>query len=237
VQLISGALSSADDITVLGGANALAVENADGEWEVLQFANAELIGTNQWKLTRLLRGQLGSEGAMMDPVPAGARIIVLDAAVLQTSIPQAQYALPFNYLWGPQDKPISDPAYQGALKQFAGIGYRPYSPCHVAGAQAGSGDIALNWIRRTRLGGDSWEQTEVPLGEESESYELDIYNAAGTNVLRTLSATSPSLIYTAAQQSSDFGGGGTPFPLDVAVYQLSSIFGRGQGKRVEVYYR
>jgi hypothetical protein len=33
VDLFSGTLSSADEIAVLGGANAIAVENADGEWE------------------------------------------------------------------------------------------------------------------------------------------------------------------------------------------------------------
>jgi len=38
------ALSSLDDMSVLGGANALAVQNAVGEWEVLQFANAMLTG-------------------------------------------------------------------------------------------------------------------------------------------------------------------------------------------------
>jgi len=234
VQLINGTLASASDITVLGGANALAVENADGEWEVVQFASAELVGTNQWKLTHLLRGQLGTEGAMRAPVAASARVVALDASVLQTSIPQAQYALPFNYLWGPQDKDISDPAYQSAAKQFQGIGYRPYSPCHVAGTQSGSGDIALDWIRRTRIGGDSWEQTEVLLGEESEAYEMDIYD--GADVVRTLSITTQQATYTASQQTTDFGGT-TPFPLDVAVYQLSSIFGRGQGKRVNVYYK
>ena len=46
-----------------------------------------------------------------------------------------------------------------------------------------SGDIAISWIRRTRSGGDNWELPEVPLGEESESYEVDILDMKAPYVL------------------------------------------------------
>ncbi|MDP4400365.1 GTA baseplate fiber-binding domain-containing protein, partial [Escherichia coli] len=72
VRLYGGALASVADTRVLGGANAAAVLNADNEWEILQFANAELTGEREYTLTRLLRGQAGSEYAIASPLPAGA---------------------------------------------------------------------------------------------------------------------------------------------------------------------
>ncbi|MDE2112524.1 MAG: glycoside hydrolase/phage tail family protein [Alphaproteobacteria bacterium] len=224
VKLISGTLSSADDISVFAGSNALAVQNPDGDWEIVQFANAELIASNEWRLTKLLRGQAGSESAMRGPVAAGARVVVLDKSLAQLSLDQAQSRLPFHYLWGPRGKPISDPSYQGAVLQFGAFARRPLSPVHLRAAKQSNGDIALSWIRRTRIGGDSWEQTDVPLGEDTESYEVDILS--GTTVIRTLTATTSSATYTAAMQTADFGA---PLAnnLRIDVFQLSSVFGRG----------
>ena len=75
--------------------------------------------------------------------------VLLNGAQAQLTLKQDEYALPFNYLWGPQGKPISDPAYQGATLQFQGIGLRPLSPVQL-NAVWRSGDLYLSSIRRTR---------------------------------------------------------------------------------------
>src|SRR5205085_3704105 len=82
VQLYGGALASVSDQRVLGGANAAALQRPDGAWEVLQFADATLTGERTYQLSRLLRGELGSEGAIADPLPAGAPFVVLDEHVV-----------------------------------------------------------------------------------------------------------------------------------------------------------
>ena len=64
VDLAFGTLASVTDVALFGGANALAVEAAPGVWEVLQFGVAELIAPGRYRLSRLLRGQRGTEGAM-----------------------------------------------------------------------------------------------------------------------------------------------------------------------------
>jgi hypothetical protein len=229
IELYDGTLASLDDLSVLGGANALAVQNADGDWEVLQFENAALTAPGQWTLTKLLRGQAGTEGAMRAPVAAGARVVVLNSALKQLDIAQDQYALPFNYLWGPPDKPISDPAWQSAAEQFAGVGLRPFAPCQLNAIHAGA-DLALSWIRRDRSpGSDSWDQTEIAMSEAAESYDVEILDAAGV-VKRTFpSLPSAAVTYTAAQIATDFPGG-LPSPFRFTVYQLSTVFGRGPGK-------
>ncbi len=235
IKLYNGALSSLDDLSVLGGANALAVQNADGDWEVLQFAAAALTAPNQWSLSRLLRGQAGTEDAMRDPVAAGARVVLLDAAPEQLTLQQNEYALPFNYLWGPQGKAISDPAYQGAALQFKGIGLRPLSPVRLSAAWQADGDLLLAWIRRTRIGGDSWDQTEVPLGEESEAYDVEIIDASGAVIRAVAALPSPSLTYAAADIAADFPGG-LPSPFRFTVYQLSATCGRGVGATAEIWF-
>jgi len=225
LRLFNGTLSAKDDLSVLGGANALALENEDGEWEVIQFAQAELTAPGQWTLSRLLRGQAGTESAMRDPVPAGARVVLLDGAQKQLSLTLDQYNLAFNYLWGPQGKAISDPAYQGAAKQFAGVGLRPFAPCQLRAAYTGS-DIALSWIRRDRSpGSDGWEQTEVPMSETAEAYDVEILDISGTVARSFNGLSSPALTYTSSEIAADFPGG-LPSPFRFNVYQLSSTVGR-----------
>ena len=91
---------------------------------------------------------------------------------------------------------------RSAAHTFQGLGLKPLSPVHVRASRAG-GDVTIGWIRRTRIGGDSWETPEVPLSEDFESYEVDVLD--GADVVRTLTASAPSVVYTAAAQAADFG--------------------------------
>ena len=201
------------------------VQNADGEWEVLQFANAELIAPNQWTLSKLLRGQAGTEGAMRDPVAAGARVVVLDGAPQQLSLQQNEYALPFNYLWGPQGKPISDPAFQGAALQFKGIGLRPLSPVQLQRRMARRRSRALldppHPHRRRQLGPD---RCAARRGRRSLRHRnprcLRRRRSAPSRV-----AASIRFIYLAVNIAADFPSG-LPSPFRFRVYQLSATYGR-----------
>jgi hypothetical protein len=222
VQVDQGELASVTDLQLLGGANAAVVRHGDGEWEVLQFATATLLAPRIYHLSRLLRGQRGTEGAMGVPVAAGARFVLLDAAITQVDITPDEVGQLATWKFGPANRELGHASFVERQQAFRGVALRPFSPVHVRGRRIG-GDLALTWIRRTRLGGDSWEAAEVPLGEESERYEIDVLN--GATVKRTLSATTPTVTYTAAQQSADFGT--APPIVTVRVYQLSATWGRG----------
>ncbi len=74
VELLGGVLAAVSDMDLLGGANAAALRRPDGAWEVLQFAAAELVATRTYRLSRLLRGQAGSEWAMGDPAARGRAV-------------------------------------------------------------------------------------------------------------------------------------------------------------------
>jgi hypothetical protein len=102
-------------------------------------------------------------------------------------------------------------------------GLKPLSPVHLKGSRNGVGDLTITWKRRTRIGGGWRDNAEVPLGETSEFYEVEILN--GVAVVRTVAAASPTMIYTAAQQTADFGS--VQAVVAVRVYQLSATVGRG----------
>lgn len=230
VRLARGALSSAAEALVLNGANAALVENPDGEWELLQFSTATATGPLAWSLTGLLRGQKGSEHAMRDPVPAGARFILVNTAVRQTALPSEMRGLTLNWRTGPVGADIAADGFTAQTLVIVGKALRPLAPAHPRAATDGAGGTAISWIRRTRIGGDSWDQPDVPLGEESEAYEVDILDGLGTPV-RTIATSAPSAIYTAAERAAD----GVAAPFEIAVYQLSAVFGRGAARRITVY--
>jgi hypothetical protein len=222
VALDQGALASVTELALLGGANLAAVENGDGAWEVLQFQSAVLTAPATYTLTGFLRGQFGTEHAMRSAVAAGARFVLLDSAVTPVGITEDEIGLPFVWKCGPASRDLGSSNYVDLDHAFTGEGLKPLSPVHVRGTRAG-GDLAITWVRRTRLGGDSWDGIDVPLGEGEERYEIDILD--GPDVVRTLTATAPSATYPAADQTADFGA--PQSSVSVRICQMSATRGRG----------
>ena len=155
---------------MLNGANAAAVGDGSGaNWEVIQFAEATLVGEDLWDIRLRLRGQAGSDGIMPDDWPPGSFFVLLDGRPEQIELPLSARGLQRHYRVGPAAKPLDHPVYAQDALAFDGIGLRPYAPAHLRSALSG-GDRQISWIRRTRIDGDSWQGGEVPLGEDSESY-------------------------------------------------------------------
>lgn len=232
VVLSSGTLSSAEAAAVLSGANRAALETPEGDWEVIQFREAELVAPGTYELRGLLRGQAGTEAAMRSPLDAGGRFVLLDGSVTELGVGEAERGLERLWVFGPATLPYDDPAYASVTRAFDGAGLRPLSPVHLKARRDGAGAIHLSWVRRTRLGGDSWAGLDVPLGEEIEAYEIEICD--GDAVKRVIAASSAQAVYATAEQEADFGG--TDFgPLDITVYQLSRAFGRGTGRSATLH--
>ena len=229
VQLDFGELASVSEAQLFASANALAIETGSHAWEIIQFQIAELIGTRRYRLSRLLRGVLGTEWAMSASLAAGARVVLIDGALTQAGLLRGDVGAEFLWRYGPAPYPIDDASYQQRSHAFQGIGLKPLSPVHVTAMRA-AGDCTISWIRRTRVDGDGWEVVEVPLGEDVEAYEVDILD--GATVKRTLAVSTQSAVYTAAEQSSDWGT--PPASYAVRVYQLSSTYGRGAPREAVV---
>jgi len=230
VDFAFGTLASVTDLALFAGANALAVESSPGVWEVLQARVAELIAPGRYRLSRLLRGQRGTEGAIGDPAPAGARVVTLDEALAPLPIPEAALGLAANWRFGPVSKPVADRSYRQLGFTPEGVGLRPFSVGHVRQPWRTArepGDLVIAWTRRSRaLAADSWTAAEVPLAEEREAYEVEVLD--GSAVLRTLAASTTSVTYSASEQLADLGALlGPGDALAIRIFQLSALVGRG----------
>ena len=227
VRVKGGDLQSASVDRLMNGANALAIgDGSAGGWEVLQFAQAELVSEGVWDLTQRLRGQAGTDGMMPDVWPAGSVVVLLNGAPEQIALAPSLRGINRHYRIGPATRGYDDESYVHRSEAFAGVGLRPYAPAHLR-ARAVAGDLAISWVRRTRINGDGWDGVDVPLGEGSEQYLLRIVE--GGTVRREVLTTSPSLTYSAAQRAADVGGA-----FEIHVAQLSEAYGLGLFARIEI---
>ena len=221
IQLQNGALSSVSEAEVLDGQNIAAVGDATNGWEIIQFAMAELVGANTYRLSKLLRGQSGSEIEMLPSRGAGSVFVLLNGAVVQPQLVLADARLALTWRFGPAQYDINR-AHISIAHKGRMLGLRPHAPCQLRAVRDG-GDVVFNWTRRTRIDGDSWDLEEVPLGEDGEAYRIDIMD--GAVVRRTALVTTSSYRYLAASIAADFAIPPTEYSLRVA--QISATYGRG----------
>jgi hypothetical protein len=221
VRLSGGSLASMDDLAALAGDAALAIKGADGAWEILAFARAELAADRTYRLSRLLRGLGGETHLAARATPAGATVVLLDDAVRPLARDLADMGATTTWAIGPADRDLGDPLYARATATATGKALRPYAPVQARATRSAAG-VRIDFIRCSRVDGDALEPMEIPLGEAVEAYEAEIATPAGA---RTLSASAPSIFYPAAQETADFGGPQTA--LSLTLYQISAIAGRG----------
>jgi hypothetical protein len=222
IRLYGGTLVSVSDEALLGGANLAALQGPDGRCEVIQFGQAELVDENTYELSRLLRGQGGTEGAIADWLEAGAAFVRLDAQLVTVARGLDQLGRPVQLRVVAASRDHGDPVAVAVELTPGATALRPFAPVHLSAARGPDG-VTFTLIRRTRFDGDSWETLDVPLGEASERYEIDILD--GDTVKRTLSADAPSLLYANADEVADFGSAQSE--LSVRACQVSASVGRG----------
>ena len=165
LDLVRGELSSQVEIAVLNGANRLAVQQADGRWEILQFAEAEMIAPRRYRLTGLLRGLQGRLATGNAAV--GALCVLLDDAVGLLPLSNHEIGRDMTVQARLAGAPVADTSEQTILPARGGL--RPFAPVHLrlTGRH-------LSWIRRTRVDGDRWDIHPLPLGEVFERYRVTL---------------------------------------------------------------
>ncbi|TFH47879.1 MAG: hypothetical protein E4H01_07405, partial [Lysobacterales bacterium] len=221
IQVTNGqALSSSTEAGVLDGANAALLGN-----EIIQFITATDDGDFKYTLSGLLRGRLGTDWA----IPAHAiadRFVELSPDSLRFILSRsADLNVELRY----KGVSIGNSIESAESQVFTNTGanQKPLSPAHLTAGLEKNGDITIRWVRRTRLNAVWRDYVDAVLGEESESYSIDIYNEGSpTEILRTLTAVTNSVTYASAQIEVDFGSP-QPSSLRVIVYQISAQVGRG----------
>lgn len=229
VKLSGGELTSVPELSVLNGANAVAIGDGSGaNWEVFQFAGAQLVAPDTYDLSLRLRGQLGTDGVMPAVWPVGSTIVLLDLALAQLDLPLSSRGLARYYRVGVTARGYEDPSVTLRAAAFDGIGLRPYPVAHLRGEIDLAGDLSLTWTRRTRIDGDNWQAVEVPLGEENEAYVIRVVQAS--TIVAEYGTTSPVFLYSAAMKSQD----GIVGPYRIEVAQQSMQFGPGPFRDLDI---
>jgi hypothetical protein len=211
-------LTSVSDTQLFNGAN-LAVIGAPDRWEVVQFRAATLISANTYQLSGFLRGRRGTEWAT-GTHQAGDKFIVASLTGWNRVVTGADVGLERKYKAPAFRMPLS--SAPATTFTNGAVGLKPFAPVDLTGERDGAGNLMLKWNRRTRMATGTLHMP-APLGEAVEAYSIDIMS--GETVLRTLTSSTPSVVYSAADQTAD---GITPgAAVTASVYQLSQAVGRG----------
>lgn len=218
-----GPLVSYTEAQVLNGAG-LCVLGVPGRWEILQYKVATLVGSNMYRLSGLLRGRRGTEWAMGLHAAGDTFVLASETAWRRPNPGTGDIGLSRLYKPVTARASVSSVTAQAFTNSAAGL--KPYPVVHIGGGRDADGNLTINWTRRTRLDGSWRDGVDVPLGEAGEQYDVEIWNAGRTALLRTFPGlTSPTVAYTAAQQASDGLAPGDP--VNISVFQISAVVGRG----------
>lgn len=203
VVVRSGSLSSTTRDQVFAGANAALLGS-----EIIQFRTAELIGTNTYRLSGLLRGRRGTEWAMADHTASDRFVLLNESTIYRVSRSLPQIGDDY-YRSVANGGSLEDAPSQ--LFTNTGAALRPLSPVHLVATPDGA-DFVLTWVRRTRIGGAWMDGIDVPLSEASESYRVRLLDGSGAVIDEQL-VTSPTATVGSgasvevAQMSASVGAG------------------------------
>ncbi len=224
----SFAFESVTDDAMLNGANGAAV-GADGRWEIIQYGIATQIGPTSWALSHLLRGRRGTEHVIGSSRANDALTVISQHTIGRVVLASSEIGAIRTY----RGTSIGASFTSGTVENFAGHAQAlvPFSPVHLAAHRLTDGDISISWLRRSRLGRTLMSGVDIPLGEATEAFSVDILSPDSPSspevVVRTIDVTgAEDVLYTVTMQEADFGS--TPLSsIKVAIYQISAIVGRG----------
>ena len=217
VTLSGGTLISVGEGGALAGNALAAIGSEDRGWEIIAYAQAELIGERRYRLSGLLRGLGGSEDMAQKTMAAGAHFIALDGAIVSLTDDPQDLGTPALWRIGEDQTQVEvkAEARRAALK--------PLAPVHPRIRRQSDG-VLISFIRRTRKGGDGWDSVEIPLNEEGEFYRLSLLDRDGATKREWL-LREPFVLYQAQDELTDFGTRQTR--LHLKIVQISAIAGEG----------
>lgn len=189
-----GELTNATRDQVLDSdANAMLIGN-----EIIQFRTATLTAVaGVYTLTGLLRGRRGTEWAMTGHTTGERCVLLRTAGLLRVGYDAARIGIEAAYKGVTLGKLLSSANPETITD--TGIALKPFAPVNLRQNTAIPGQVTITWDRRTRLSA-RWPSTMTPpLGEQSESYEVELLNLSST-VIETQTVTSAAATFGLATQ-------------------------------------
>jgi hypothetical protein len=186
--------------------------------EILQFRTATALGTGLYRLSGLRRGRRGTEWAAGEHAVGERFVLLQTAGLLRLAMDLADVDRVRSYQAVTVGQSQSDSEVQSFTNTAAGL--KPLAPAMFDVGQDGN-QFSLRWVRRSRLR-DDWLNGNVPLGESSESYELEVVPVSG-GLLTYEASSSPLIIDAVTYLAQGYRGRGARR----AVKSGSYIYGFG----------
>ncbi|UUL82120.1 phage tail protein [Sphingomonas qomolangmaensis] len=140
--------------------------------ELIQFGAAVQESARRWRLSRLWRGRLGTEGAIAGHAPGERFALLAPESVVTIDLPLS--AIGGTIRVGAVG--IADAAPVELVVPVTGASVVPPAPVHLR-ARANGGGVALRWTRRSRAGWRWIDGVDAPLAEEAERYVVRVAGA------------------------------------------------------------
>ncbi|EDL49047.1 phage tail protein [Erythrobacter sp. SD-21] len=158
----NAALASTDITGLAQGENRMLIGR-----EIVQYRDADPLGDGRWHLSGLLRGRGGTEFEAAAGHAEGESVVLLDDRLAELSDMYLSASTGSFAAIGIADE---EPAL--ATLENAGASLRPPSPVHARLEWNADGSASLRWTRRAR-GQWLWpDEVDLPVVEETESYEV-----------------------------------------------------------------
>lgn len=230
IELNFGELSSIDLLGLLAGKNLIAVGDGSVEnWEIFQFQDAVLVAPGVYEISTRIRGRFGTENNILFKWPIGSFVVILDASIRRVPFDVEMRNVERHYRIGSLDEGVESDDLIHDIVAFKGLGLRPYTVAHPKLEKLSDGSHFFSWIRRARVGGDSWEGYDVPLQEENELYSFSVISSEEVTI-RNCIVERPSFTYLPSLRVED-AIGDTYF---VEISQISLQFGAGPSTKLFV---
>lgn len=171
------------DSDMLAGANLALVGD-----ELIQFAVVTALGGTQYRLSRLLRGQRGTDGRWGEHV-VGERFAQFDAGNLRRE------ALGFDLrAKSILVKALTPGQTLGDVSPItvyiSGEEFKTYAPVLISATRDGSQNITVAWYRRDRKYVGLQDLYDEPISETSESYTVAVLSGTQKTISGISNATS-----------------------------------------------
>ncbi|SCW69566.1 Putative phage tail protein [Sphingobium faniae] len=215
-------LADANEQALAQGSNLCLVGN-----ELIQFSRAVRTGLSSYRLTGLRRGLRGTEWAMAGHGAAEGFLLLEEDRLAEPLAAlgmegEAGATLRLSAIGIGDAEPVE------AALAIRGEALKPPAPVHVRINPDGAGGWRIGWTRRSRAGWRWSSGGDVPLGEESERYEVRVLR--GAEVKRSVEIVEPGWSYDAAMIFQDMAGTGA----GECIVEIRQIGSRAMGRAAHV---
>lgn len=219
-------LSSATEQDLLANPelNMLAIINPSTNLvEYVQFKTAT-IGVavapyvSKYTVSTFLRGRINTDGNVGTHTAADD-VVVIDSTVKPRRMSLADVGRAINYKFVTSGQAVEDAALH--TQTLNGVALKSAPLSNLRSDLDSANNRLIYWTRRTRKGGGWRPRTDVPISEEQEQYEVEIYD--GATLKRTMRPVYTGMALAALLEAV---GGSTKFPTEIVV---NSIIPSGAG--------